>query len=191
MKFEDLYRIYMKNDFENSYFVDKNNMEILSFPTKDLKKICEDLLLEEETDIIKFLNENKHYFLIPTLEPFDYLKAKRAFIRESSLEIRKEISSFKDDIEDINPFIEKIKELNILDLWEKTFKEQIEDNIYLWLINNDINLVPHNQRYNKIFEYMRKIYHLKPWHYFNNQELIRLSISELNIYVNFTVENLK
>lgn len=194
MNLEDLYYIFLKKDPVYSYFVDKKDMKILSCPTNVLEKVYEERTLNEEDkefeeDCKTFLNDEERYVLIPTLGPFDYLRAKRNFIREVSLETRKEISSFSDDLEGMNLFVDKITELNLLDNWKKTFQDQVDDSIYLWLVNNKINLIPENERYNKIFSFMSKIYRLNPWHYFDNQELIRLSISDFNVYINFNLND--
>ena len=192
MNLDDLYRIFLEKDPDNSYFVDKENMIILSCPTEVLKKVHENLELSEEDKAYeevarRYLDEKNRYVLVPTLEPYDYLKAKHTFIRESSVEIRKEISGFNDDFEGMNLFIDKITELNLLDTWKKTFEEQVDDSIYLWLLNSHINMFPESQRYNKVFEYMKKIYRLNPWHYFDNEELIKISIGDFNIYLNFNL----
>ena len=186
----------IKMDFVNlcNLFVDIQDSKVYFFNVKtwNVLIISRDLLDEYEdnrehddprfNDIKKVVN-NHDYILFPTLSINEFVRAKRIFILKYFSKLDNPFEEYMDDTKTEKDFLSKVEELNLFDKWEDVLQDEVKCSVYRYLLNNTDNVFEYLPKYTYTLMSLKSIYLLKMWNYFTDEDLIKIKVGEVNIYI--------
>ena len=175
-------------------FVDIQDTQVYFFNVKtwNVLIISRDLLDEYEEnkesddpkfDDIKEVVNNHDYILFPTLSINEFVRAKRIFILKYFSKLNNPFEDFLDDSKSEKDFLSRVEELNLFDKWEQVLQDEVKCSVYRYLLNNTDNLFDYLPKYTYALKSLKSIYLLKMWNYFTDEDLIKISVGDVSIYI--------
>ena len=175
-------------------FVDIQDSQVYFFNVKtwNVLIISRDLLDEYEEnkesddskfDDIKEVVNNQDYILFPTLSINEFVRAKRIFILKYFSKSNNPFEDFLDDTKSEKDFLSRVKELDLFDKWEKVLQDELKCSVYRYLLNNTDNVFDYLPKYTYALKSLKCMYLLKMWNYFTDEDLIKISVGDVSIYI--------